>query len=96
MGRGGHLAVMIDSVRLVDGGNAALRGVQNAKGGGHVGFVTTAVVLTSFVSVPVAPLWLLIHGKDATLAKGTEVTAYVNGDSVLEVLAAPQAQNVLN
>ena len=85
MGRGGKLNVNIDSMRLVDGEKAALRADQSAKGGGHVGAMTGAIVATSIVFFPAAPLFLFIHGKDITIPKGTPVTAFVNGDVPLDL-----------
>lgn len=85
MGRGGKLNVNIDTVRLADGEKAALRAVQGGKGGGHVGAMTGAIVATSIVFFPAAPLFLFIHGKDITIPKGTEVTAFVNGDVPLDL-----------
>jgi hypothetical protein len=84
MGRGGKLDINIDNVRLVDGEKVALRAVKDAKGGGHQGAMTGAIVATSIVFFPAAPLFLLMHGKDITIPKGTEITAYVNGDTPLE------------
>jgi PDZ domain/PEGA domain len=84
MGRGGKLDINIDSVRLANGQKAALRAVKNAKGGGHVGAMTGAIVATSLVLWPAAPLFLLMHGKDITIPKGTEITAYVNGNTTLD------------
>ena len=80
MGRGGKLDMNIDSVRLVDGEKAALRAVKDVKGGGHGGAMTGAIVATSLVVWPAAPLFLLMHGKDITIPKGTEITAYINGN----------------
>jgi hypothetical protein len=84
MGRGGKLNVNIDSVRLADGEKAALRAVKDEKGGGHVGAMTGAIVATSIVFFPAAPLFLFVHGKDITIPKGTEITAYINGDTRLD------------
>jgi hypothetical protein len=80
MGRGGKLDVAMDFVRLGDGGKVALRAVKDAKGGGHTGAMTGAIVATAIVFWPAAPLFLLMHGKDITIPKGTEITAYVNGE----------------
>jgi hypothetical protein len=85
MGRGGKLDVNIDSVRLMDGENAALSATQNAKGGGHVGAMTAGMVGAAIVFFPAAPLLLFIHGKDITIPKGTEVTAFVAGDMKLDM-----------
>jgi hypothetical protein len=91
MGRGGVLNVNVDSVRLADGEKVALRAVEGGKGGGRVGAMTGAIVATSIVFFPAAPLFLFIHGKDITIPKGTEVTAFINGDVPL-VLAKFQPQ----
>ncbi|MFT4114811.1 PEGA domain-containing protein [Silvibacterium sp.] len=85
MGRAGKLNVNIDSVRLVDGEKVALRATEGGKGGGHVGAMTGAMVATGIVFFPAAPLFLFIHGKDVTIPKGTEVTAYVDGDLVIDM-----------
>lgn len=80
MGRGGKLDVNIDSVRLADGEKAQLRAVKDTKGGGHVGAMTGAMVGTAIVFFPAAPLFLFMHGKSVEIPKGTEVTAFVQGD----------------
>lgn len=84
MGRGGKLDVNIDYVKLVSGEKVALRAVKGGQGGGHVGVMTTAIVATSLVFFPAAPLFLFMKGKDITIPKGTEVTAYINGTAELE------------
>ncbi len=91
MGRGGKLDVNIDSVRLVDGEKAALSATQNAKGGGHTGAMTAGMVGTALVFFPAAPLLLFVHGKDITIPKGTEVTAFVAGDMKLDMTKFPSA-----
>lgn len=84
MARGGKLDVNIDSVRLTDGEKVPLRAVKDVKGGGHTGAMTGAIVGTAIVFFPAAPLFLFMHGKDITIPKGTEITAYINGDTRLE------------
>lgn len=96
MGRGGRLDINIDSVRLANGQKAALRVIQAGKAGGHVGAMTGAIVATSLVFWPAAPLFLFMHGKDMTVPKGTNITAYINGNIPLEraqfePLAIPEA-----
>jgi hypothetical protein len=83
MGRAGHLDINIDKVKLADGEKVLLRAVKEEKGGSHTGAVTGAVVATSLVLLPAAPLFLLIHGKDVTIPKGTPITAFVQGDQTL-------------
>ena len=80
MGKGGKLNVNIDHVKLINGEKVPLRAVKETSGGGHTGAMTGAIVATSIVFFPAAPLFLFIHGKDITIPKGTEITAYVNGD----------------
>ncbi len=84
MGRAGKLNINIDNVRLTSGEKVALRAVKDVKGGGHQGAITGAIVATSIVFFPAAPLFLLVHGKDITIPKGTEITAYINGDIPLD------------
>lgn len=94
MGRAGKLNVAISYARLADNEKAALRAVKEAKGGGHVGAMTGAIVATSIVFFPAAPLFLFIHGKDITIPQGTEITAFVDGDMHLEMArfgSAPQS-----
>jgi hypothetical protein len=80
MGKGGKLDLAIDYVRLINGEKAALRGVKENKGGGSTGAMTGAIVATAIIFLPAAPLFLFMKGKDISIAKGTEITVYVNGD----------------
>ena len=84
MARGGKLNINIDEVRLASGEKVPLRAVQDAKGGGHTGAMVGAMVATAIVFFPAAPLFLLMKGKDITIPKGTEITAYINGDIPLD------------
>jgi hypothetical protein len=84
MGRAGKLNVNIDNAKLVDGEKVALRAVKEVKGGSHTGAMTGAIVATAIVFFPAAPLFLFMKGKDITIPKGTEITAYVNGDVPLD------------
>jgi hypothetical protein len=97
MARGGKLGVNIDSVRLIDGEKVALRAVREAKGGGHTGAMTAAMVGTAIVFFPAAPLFLFMHGKDITIPKGTEITAYISGNVPLDLakFAPPKMPEVV-
>jgi hypothetical protein len=85
MGRAGKLDVSIDGVRLADGERATLRAVKESQGGSHTGIMAGGMVATSLIVWPVAPVFLLMHGKDVTIPKGTEVTAYISGDVKLDL-----------
>lgn len=92
MGRGGKLNISISYVRLKDQEKAALRAIQDNKGGGHVGAMTTGMVATAVVFFPAAPLLLFVHGKDITIPQGTEITAFVEGDMHLNIANFVDAQ----
>ncbi len=88
-GRGGKLNFALQYVRLEDGTKVALRAESDNKGGGHVGLMSASMVATvALTSGLAAPLFLFIHGKDAQVVQGTELTAYVDGDTHLN---APNA-----
>ena len=100
MARGGKLDMNIDYVKLVSGDKAALRAVKDVKGGGHTGAMVGGMVATAIVFFPAAPFFLFMHGKDISIPKGTEITAYVNGDMKLDIAkfqpaapATPPAQD---
>jgi len=80
MGRAGHLNVNVDYARAASGEKVILRGVQDTKAGGHVGAMTGAMVATSIVFFPAAPLFLFMKGKDILIPKGHEITVYVASD----------------
>src|SRR5450755_3663281 len=85
MGRAGKLDINIDYVKLVTGDKAALRAIKEVQGGSHTVGMTAGIVATSLVFFPAAPFFLFMHGKDISIPKGTEITAYVNGDMRLDL-----------
>lgn len=93
MGRAGKLDINIDHVRLANGEKAALRAVKETSGGSNTGKMTGAIVATSIVFFPAAPLFLFVKGKDVTIPKGTEITAYVNGRMTLDPSKFTQRQS---
>jgi hypothetical protein len=89
MGRAGKLEIVLDYVRLADTEKAPVRAVKDAKGGSHTVGMTAGIVATGLLFFPAAPFFLFMHGKDITVPKGAEVTAYVNGDVRLETKNFP-------
>src|SRR5258708_2504040 len=85
LGRAGKLDVSIDGVQLADGERVTLRAVKESQGGSHTGIMAGGMVATSLIVWPVAPVFLLMHGKDVTIPKGTEATAYISGDVKLDI-----------
>ncbi len=69
MGKGGKLSVSVTSVQLANSEKAPLRSFGIDTSGGQ----------KSGMSLP------LMHGKEITLAPGTEMTAYVDGDLHLKI-----------
>jgi hypothetical protein len=84
MGKAGKLNVNIDYVQDALGDKIPLRAVKGGSGGSHTGAMTGAIVATSILFFPAAPFFLFMHGKDITIPKGTEITAYVAADTALD------------
>ena len=80
MGRAGKLNFTVDHVKAPDGSNLRLRASSMRKGEDKTGTVIIG-------SVVLSPLFLIMRGKDITIPKGTEITAYVDGDR--EFASAP-------
>jgi hypothetical protein len=94
MGRGGKLNIELESVPLVDGQKVQLRAAKDIKGGGNIGIMTGAMVGSAVLVSPViAPLFLFIHGKDATIPKGTAFSSFVYGDVVLDMAKVQEGRS---
>jgi hypothetical protein len=74
LGRAGKLNFALDYVKAVDNSNVRLRASSTRKGDDKTGTVIVGTVLLS-------PLFLIMRGKDVSIPRGMEVTAYVDGDS---------------
>jgi hypothetical protein len=85
MGRAGKLDLTLDYVRLADSEKAALSANAGGKGGSHTGAMIGAMAATAIFTLGGSALFLLMHGKDITIPKGAETTAYVNGDMRLDM-----------
>lgn len=81
MGKAGRLTVSIDYARSVLGEKIALRAVKENREGADS---ADANILDAATSIVTAPLSLFMKGKDTTIPKGTDVTAYVHGDVRLD------------
>jgi hypothetical protein len=96
MGKAGKLDITLDNVRLSNGKTSSISAVKQVKGNGHGVAVTTGVVVTALVFWPAAPFFLLMHGKDTQIPRGTEITAYTSGDTSLSVVKADIAPQQLS
>jgi hypothetical protein len=83
LGRAGKLNFSVDNAKAPDGTNVRLRASSLRKGEEKSGTVIIGTVLLS-------PLFLIMRGKDVNIPKGTNFTAYVDGDRDF-VLGAPTA-----
>lgn len=80
MGMGGKVIVKLDSVELANGEQVGLEARQRFKGGSHTLRMGLAMAVTAAIYLPAAPVFLLAHGRDSVVLKGTELTAYTTSD----------------
>lgn len=76
LGMPGDVTLKLDSVELADGRRIRLSARERFKGRSHLLRMSVKMVLTAAVYWPVAPLFLLSHGRESTVLAGTKITAY--------------------
>jgi hypothetical protein len=81
LGLGGKVIIKLDSVELVTGDRVKLHACREFKGSSHTKRMAAEMILGGLIYMPAAPIFLLSHGRDTTVLKSTEVTAYIDGDS---------------
>jgi LssY C-terminus len=81
LGIGGKVGIKLHSVALITGEKVRLRASKEIKGKSHWIRMAAEMALTSLFYMPAAPVFLLSRGDDSSVLKGTEVTAYIDGDS---------------
>jgi hypothetical protein len=94
IGRRGKLSMNIDSVRLTNGGKAALRGTKSVEGGSPGVAMGIGIGASAVLFFPAAPFFLLMHGSDTTIPQGAEVTTYINGDVRLDQSTLPKVDTI--
>ena len=95
LGRGGKLDLTIDYMRTTLGDKIALSAVKTTKGYSSTAPMTGAIVAAGILFFPAAPFFLFLKGKDIKIPKGTDVTAYVNGNSELDSAKYAAAQTLI-
>ena len=80
LGLGGDVVIKLDSLELANGEKVALRFRRGYKGGTHTKLMAAGMILAGLIYLPCAPVFLFSHGHDSTVLKGTEVTAYIDGE----------------
>jgi len=92
LGRAGRLSFTINDIKLRNGGKVPVRAFNRTSGENRAGEM---VDLMLNMPIAAAPFFLLIHGTNTTFPRGTEITAFVNGDQRLDLasfVAAPSAE----
>ena len=92
LGMGGNLIIKLDSVELTTGESVALVARKEFKGRSHTIRMGVAMAIAAAIYLPAAPAFILSRGRDSTVLKGTELTAYTRSDSSVEITGLPPAQ----
>jgi hypothetical protein len=92
LGIGGNLIIRLDAVELTTGQSAQLNARKQFKGRSHTLRMAVGMAITAVIYLPAAPLLLLTPGRDSTVLKGTEVTAYTKSDLALDAEHLPVAR----
>jgi len=77
------MIVKLDSVERTNGESVDLAGRREFKGNPHTIRMGVAMAIAGAIYLPAAPLFLISRGRDRTVLKGTEVTAYTKDDTWL-------------
>jgi LssY C-terminus len=92
LGMGGDLIIKLDSVELMSGESVALVARKEFKGKSHTIRMGVAMAIAAAIYLPAAPAFILARGRDSTVLKGTELTAYTRSDSSAEIAGLPLAR----
>jgi hypothetical protein len=89
MGRAGAVALRVDYVAAADGTRLLVSAERKQKGSNSAGTITTGIVVSSVLFVPIAPLWLLKKGKDTDIPAGTPLQVFTTGDTQVDMSLVP-------
>jgi LssY-like putative type I secretion system component LssY len=92
LGMGGDVIIKLDSVELATGDSVALVARKEFKGRSHTIRMGVAMAIAAAIYLPAAPAFILSRGRDSTVLKGTELTAYTRTDSSVEIAGLPPAR----
>jgi hypothetical protein len=92
LGMGGEVTVRLDSVVLTNGQSMGLVARREYKGKSRTFRMGMEIALAGAIYWPSAPVFLLSRGRDSTVLKGAEVTAFTRDDSSLETKDFPRAR----
>jgi len=80
MGRSGSITYSVTETKAVDGSIVRLRATKERAAGSSVGSTAAATAGVALLVPVAAPFVLLRKGKDMTVASGTRIDAFVEGD----------------
>jgi hypothetical protein len=92
LGIGGNIVIKLDTVELATGQTAELTARKQFKQKSRAMRMVVGMAITAAIYLPAAPLFLLTPGRDCTVLKGTELTAYTKTDfsvDAKDLLVAP-------
>jgi len=84
LGMGGDVIIKLDSVELTTGEKVALVARKEFKGRSHTIRMGVEMAIAGAIYLPAAPVFLLSRGRDSTVLKGTEMTAYTKSETSVE------------
>ncbi len=92
LGIGGNIVIKLDTVELATGQMAQLTARKQFKQKSRTMRMVVGMAITAAIYLPAAPVFLLTPGRDCTVLKGTELTAYTKTDfsvDAKDLLVAP-------
>ena len=92
LGMGGDIIINLDSVQLSSGENIGLVARKEFKGRSHTIRMAMGMAITAAIYLPAAPVFLLTRGRESTILKGAELTAYTKSDVLVEREDLPRVQ----
>ncbi len=92
LGLGGNVIIKLDSVETTIGQSVGLVARKEFKGRSRTLRMAMKVAIAGALYWPVAPVFLLSRGRDSTLLKGANVTAYTKGDSSVSTEGLPRSR----
>jgi hypothetical protein len=84
LGIGGDVTVRIDSVMLTNGQSMGLVASKEYKGKSRTLRMGVVMAIAGAIYWPSAPVFLMSRGRDSTVLKGAELTAFTRDDSSLQ------------
>ena len=90
LGMGGNVVIRLDSVVLANNKSVGLVVLRKFKGRSHTIRMGLEMAVVGAIYWPAAPAFLLSHGSERTVLKGTDVTAYTKADALVETEDLPR------